>query len=435
MATMRLVPSSYTLSNTSYLSVSNASNMYNNTDNTTYATVTNSRSSTTSYYIYLQGFNFDSIPSGATINSFTIKIKIRESGATTSTSYRMYLANGTSTASDYASTMPSTTAATITFDNVSSTWDTISGYGSNFGIRIDAKRASRNTTSYLYIYGAEIEVDYTLSQHTITSTITNGTMVSDNPLTINDGEDAVIMFNGNGNYEFQSMTINGVSVSPTENSSYTKGKAVTTVTPTYSTNYSTYSSYAFSNCHDGSTSTYFWSSEAQATGKYVLISFDAAIDLTSFSTYSSNSTDCPGSNNVLQISSDGGTNWTTIGTFTGSTTCDFTNLTATNINAIRIYANSDIDNWLVLNEITMEYTLHSTPLNYQYSYTIKTVTEDQTIVIVFGDSKQLYVKINGTWTAIKETYQKVDGIWTIMTFDPTDTSQKLKYTGHIEVTS
>ena len=89
----------------------------------------------------------------------------------------------------------------------------------------------------------------------------------------------------------------------------------------------------------------------------------------------------------------------------------------------------------MLNEITMEYTLHSTPLNYQYSYTIKAVTEDQTIVIIFGDSKQLYIKINGAWTAIKETYQKVDGIWTIMTFDPTDTSQKLKYAGHIEATS
>jgi hypothetical protein len=43
MATIRLIPSTYYLSNTSYLSVSNASNMYHNTDNTTYATVTNSR--------------------------------------------------------------------------------------------------------------------------------------------------------------------------------------------------------------------------------------------------------------------------------------------------------------------------------------------------------------------------------------------------------
>ena len=119
MATIRLIPSSYTLSNSSYLSVSNASNMYNNTDNNTYATVTNSRSSSSAYYIYLQGFNFDSIPSGATINSFTIKIKISEKNA--STSYYMYLANGTTTLSDYASTKPGTTVATISFDNISST--------------------------------------------------------------------------------------------------------------------------------------------------------------------------------------------------------------------------------------------------------------------------------------------------------------------------
>lgn len=119
MATIRLTPSSYTLSNSSYLSVSEASNMYNNTDNSTYATITNSRTQTTSYYVYLQGFNFDSIPSGATINSFTIKIKIRESGVNTS-SY-MYLANSTTATADYASTSPGTTVSTITFDNVSST--------------------------------------------------------------------------------------------------------------------------------------------------------------------------------------------------------------------------------------------------------------------------------------------------------------------------
>ena len=41
-------------------------------------------------------------------------------------------------------------------------WETIKGYGSNFGIRINCRRASRNTTGYVYIYGAEIEVDYTI---------------------------------------------------------------------------------------------------------------------------------------------------------------------------------------------------------------------------------------------------------------------------------
>ena len=74
MATIRLIPSTYSLSKTEYLSVSNASNMYNNTDSTTYATVTNSKSKTSSYYIYLKGFNFNDIPSNATINSFTVKL-------------------------------------------------------------------------------------------------------------------------------------------------------------------------------------------------------------------------------------------------------------------------------------------------------------------------------------------------------------------------
>ena len=80
MATMKLIPSTYYLSNSSYLSVSNASNMYTDTSSTNYATVTNSRTSTSSYYIYLRGFNFDDIPSNAIVDSFTIKIMVINAG-------------------------------------------------------------------------------------------------------------------------------------------------------------------------------------------------------------------------------------------------------------------------------------------------------------------------------------------------------------------
>ena len=99
MATIRLIPSTYYLSNSTYLSVSNASNMYHNTDNDTYATVTNSRSSTTSYYIYVRGFNFDAIDDAWVVNSITIKVKGYESGVSTSTSYAPRLYNGTSSIS------------------------------------------------------------------------------------------------------------------------------------------------------------------------------------------------------------------------------------------------------------------------------------------------------------------------------------------------
>lgn len=115
MATIRLIPSTYAVSSTTYLSVSDASNMYTNTDSTTRATITNTYASTSSRYLYLRGFNFDDIPDGAVIDSFTIKVKGYESGLSTSTSYAPRLANGTSAISNTtASSNFGTSTSTIT---------------------------------------------------------------------------------------------------------------------------------------------------------------------------------------------------------------------------------------------------------------------------------------------------------------------------------
>lgn len=161
--TIRLIPSTYAVSSTQYLSVSSASNMYNNTDNTSYATITNTNASTSSRYLYLRGFNFNDIPAGATITSFTVKIKGRESGLATSTSYAPRLANGTSALSNTtASENFGTSAKTITIPTGALTWTQIKNYGSNFTILIYVRRNNRNTTGYFYCYGAEIEVKYTL---------------------------------------------------------------------------------------------------------------------------------------------------------------------------------------------------------------------------------------------------------------------------------
>ena len=75
MATIRLVPSTYSLSNTS-LTISNVDRMYTNTDSTTYGSCSTTSSSTR--YLYLRGFNFNSIPDGAEITSFQIKIKAQK---------------------------------------------------------------------------------------------------------------------------------------------------------------------------------------------------------------------------------------------------------------------------------------------------------------------------------------------------------------------
>ncbi len=161
MATIRLTPSTYAVSSTSYLSVSNASNMYANTDNTTYATITNTNASTSSRYLYLRGFNFSSIPQDAVITSFTVKIKGYESGLATSTSYAPRLANGTSALSNTtATTNFGTSTKTITIPTGALTWQQIVNYGSNFTIMVYVRRNNKNTTGYFYCYGAEIEVEY-----------------------------------------------------------------------------------------------------------------------------------------------------------------------------------------------------------------------------------------------------------------------------------
>ena len=164
MATIRLIPSTYAVSGTSYLTVSNESNMYTNTDSTTYATITNTNASTSSRYLYIRGFNFSSIPTGAVINSFTVKIKGYESGLATSTSYAPRLANGTSALSNTtASENFGTSTKTITIPTGALTWEQISStYGSNFTIMVYVRRNNKNTTGYFYCHGAEILVDYTV---------------------------------------------------------------------------------------------------------------------------------------------------------------------------------------------------------------------------------------------------------------------------------
>ena len=97
MPTIRLVPSTYYLNNTTYLSVSNVENMYADTDSTTYGTCTHNNTQGNTYYLYLRGFNFSDVPSNAIVTDWEVKIKASATGHTTSTStsYYMALYNGT----------------------------------------------------------------------------------------------------------------------------------------------------------------------------------------------------------------------------------------------------------------------------------------------------------------------------------------------------
>ena len=214
MATIRLVPSIlYNAAGTSYLTVSNESSAFTDTDSETYATVSNIYASTTNRYVYLRGFNFDDVPNGAIINSFEIKLKARESGGSASSSYRPVICKGTSTYSNAYCDAITTTTATHTF-SVTQDYATFADDGDDFGIRINCRRNSRNTAATFYIYGAEILVDYTIPiSATITSTLTgNGTISPDGATTTYEGAEYTLTITPTDTSEEVTAKKNGVDI-------------------------------------------------------------------------------------------------------------------------------------------------------------------------------------------------------------------------------
>lgn len=161
MPSVKLVASTYSV--TGSVTVSNPDRMYTDVSSTTYATLTHTTSGTTSYYCYIKGFNFSAVPDNANVSSITIRIRGYETGLSTSSSYAPRLYNNTSTitGASAASASFGASASTITVP-YTGTWATLKGYGANLGIRVTIRRSNRNTQGYLYIYGAEIEVTYTV---------------------------------------------------------------------------------------------------------------------------------------------------------------------------------------------------------------------------------------------------------------------------------
>lgn len=165
--TMRLIPSSYGRSNNSYVTVTNPDNMYENTDDSSdVCSIRGRNNSSNTYYCYIRGFNISDVPSNATVTSFKVKIKcyrnsyLRQDGST----YYLHLCNNTSAIQNtYMSEAVTTSSdgAVYEIPTGSLTWANIKQYGTNFGIRVPL-RSTSSSRPYLYVYGAEIEVTYTL---------------------------------------------------------------------------------------------------------------------------------------------------------------------------------------------------------------------------------------------------------------------------------
>lgn len=422
MAQIRLVPSAYSVSNTQYVTVTSPSNMYTDTDSTTYATGTSSRASTTTYYVYVKGFNFSSLPSGAVVTGFTVKYKANESNLNTSTSYRPRLVNNTTTLTA-ASTVVGTSVNTYSFTGVSPTWDDIVGYGSNFGVRISIRRSSSNTQGYLYIYGVEILVDYYIpvyynvsvsgAEPSGTTSVlegeaftARGTTYSSKPTVTDNGVDVTS--------QVTAVQSDNMEVYPSGNTN--SNFTLTNISNAYnSADNDTYAQLALSG---GTTGTIYFNFGAITlpTGATLQsVACSATIQFNNNGSSSGFTASCQMYSNTTAKGSS--TSIATSSTAVPKTTFNLSvgSWTSSDLSNPRLYITatnsaSQTVRYLYVYGATLTVTYSIS--GYIYVYTISSVNEAHTIVFTAGTvTNALYFKDNGSWVQSTRAYKKVNGSW------------------------
>ena len=404
MATMTLHPTSLNNAASSYLSITNQSNMYTDTSSTTYATIQNTNASTSNRYIYLQGFNFDDLPTGAIVSDFTVKIKGYYTGGSQQT---LYLCNGTTTQSGATATGFTTSTQTRTFSNGSLDWDTITSWGSSFGIRINCRRGNRNTVGYYYIYGAEIDVTYTVPvYYDVTASTTTGTISPSGTTSVLQGDDYVLTI------EASNPTVTDNNVDVTSQLVRVTGGTSTFIPYDYESSGFTISNIdnAYSDING---STYADCSTAgKATGNLYLdlgpipipsdatissVSCQASLQISRNGSSSSMTASCQ----MYSGSTAKGSSYTLVSSATDVARTTYTltvgTWTATELQNARFYvtmyngASSTVRHIYVYG---VSFTVTYTVSGEVYTYTISNINADHTIVVSAGASQpKIFVKV------------------------------------------
>lgn len=431
MATIKLIPTIfYNYAGTSYLTVTNQDDALTNTDSTTYATVTNTYSSTTNRYVYLQGFNWDAIPSTAVINSFSIKLKASESGGSTSSSYRPVLCKGTSTYSNaYCSAI--TTSVSVHEFSFKQDFNTFRDNGKDFGIRINCRRSSRNTSASFHIYGAEIEVDYTIPDPcTVTTTLTGDGTISPagTTETVKDVE-FTLTITPTDKSETVTAKQDGVDIT-SQLIAHGTGASITAVPDDVTTHSiqggSSYAQYAVGhNAESPYSSTSNMYASSGSTG-YAEYSFNFS-DIPSNATIESVEVRCHGHRESSTISS---TYVSKCALYNGSSEAseevDFpsTSSSIITLTPTILPTRTQLNNYTVrhfvgyygglVTGISFVVTYSTGTGIDHYTYTF-TTSGDTTIAVVIGSTAQnkIYLKINGTWVAAANVYKKVNNSWVL----------------------
>ena len=158
-----LIPDGYNSQNSSYSSISTSypiTNAYTDSNSNNYAYITCNTGSRATTYISLTFSEVSNIPSNATINSITAKAKVQVSSASYISTAVLQLYSGTTAKG--SSTSANTTTATQ-YSLTAGTWTREEL--DDLQIRYTGTRGTNNTNraAYLYFYGADITINYSVN--------------------------------------------------------------------------------------------------------------------------------------------------------------------------------------------------------------------------------------------------------------------------------
>lgn len=430
MATMKIHGSTYYLSSSTYLRVTDPANAYTDTDSDTYATITNSQNGTTTYYCYIRGFDFSQIPANAVVSGFTIRLKARESGINTSSSYSPKLCHGTSQLTSTCAAI-TTTATVREFSGYSLDWEDLVAYGDDFGIRINCRRASRNTTGHMYVYGAEIEVEYTVpNPRTLDISLSgDGTVTPSGTSTVYDGAEVEIVITPADTSEEVAVTHNGTDVTG-QLVAHGAGQTVSTAPDDVNTSGiqsgSSYAQYAVGHTAESPSSSGASSNMYASSGSigYADYSFDFS-QIPAGATIEEIAVRCYGHRENATIDSThvsqcrlmvGGAQESEAVDFPSTSNSIITlepgrTLTRAELDTMTVRHSVGYYGGLVLG-ITVEVTYSVGSGIDHYTYTF-TVSGDAAIAVTIGGSVAavLWDKNNSAWTAVTAVWQKSGGAW------------------------
>lgn len=317
-----------------------------------------------------------------------------------------------------------------TFTGVTADWETIKGYGSNFGIRINCRRASRNTAGYVYIYGAEIEVDYTIPvSATVTSSLQGaGTIEPSGATQTYEGAEYELVITPTNKSATVTATKNGTDIT-SELVAHGADSTITAVPADVTTSGiqsgESYSEYAVGHSAEspsssgGSSNMY---ASQNSTG-YSAYTFDFSA-IPSTATIESIEVRCYGHRESSTISSTYVSQCALYvsGTQVGDEV-DFPSTSDTMITVTAEVTRAQLDNIALRHYVgyygglvrgisfEVTYSTGSGLDHYTYTYT---VDGNATIVVTIGgstDTDKLYVKNGSSWQEVATAYKKVGGVW------------------------